>query len=126
MTRRRFASRPSAALRHRACPARHSGPERRLVLTPAHFSSILMYQLRVPVPEWEGQHLWHRRRREPAMDQICLVVPVLPGRTADARDFMRELEAGRNAGYQASERRIGIVKEAWYLARAGAGDHLIA
>lgn len=26
------------------------------------------------------------------MDQICLVVPVLPGRTADARDFMRELE----------------------------------
>src|SRR5262249_24369752 len=29
-----------------------------------------------------------RRRREPAMDQICLVVPVLPGRTADARDFM--------------------------------------
>jgi len=39
---------------------------------------------------------------------------------------MRELEAGRNAGYQASERRIGIVKEAWYLARAGAGDHLIA
>ena len=60
------------------------------------------------------------------MDQICLVVPVHPGRTADARDFMRELEAGRNAGYQASERRIGIVKEAWYLARAGAGDHLIA
>jgi len=56
------------------------------------------------------------------MDQICLVVPVLPGKTADARDFMRELEADRNADYQASEQRIGIVKEAWYLARAGAGD----
>ena len=27
------------------------------------------------------------------MDQICLVVPVLPGRTAGARDFTRELEA---------------------------------
>ena len=59
------------------------------------------------------------------MDQICLVVPVLPGRTADARDFMRELEAGRKADYQRSEQRIGIVKEAWYLARAGAGDQLV-
>jgi len=59
------------------------------------------------------------------MDQICLVVPVLPGRTADARDFMRELEAGRNVGYQASERRIGITKEVWYLARTPAGDQLV-
>ena len=60
------------------------------------------------------------------MDQVCLVVPVLPGRTADARDFMRELEASRNADYQASEQRIGIVKEAWYLARTPAGDQLVA
>ena len=59
------------------------------------------------------------------MDQICLVVPVLPGKTADALDFMRELEADRKAEYQASEERIGIVKEAWYLARAGAGDQLV-
>jgi hypothetical protein len=60
------------------------------------------------------------------MDQICLVVPILPGRTADARDFMRELETGRNADYQRSEQRIGIVKEAWYLARTPAGDQLVA
>jgi hypothetical protein len=60
------------------------------------------------------------------MDQICLVVPILPGKTADARDFMRELEADRNADYQLSEQRIGIVKEAWYLARAGAGVQLVA
>ena len=50
------------------------------------------------------------------MDQICLVVPLLPGRTADARVFMRELRTGRNADYQLSEQRIGIVKQAWYLA----------
>jgi hypothetical protein len=59
------------------------------------------------------------------MDQICLVVPVLPGKTADAKDFMHELEGGRNADYQASEQRIGIVKEAWYLARTPAGDQLV-
>lgn len=60
------------------------------------------------------------------MDQICLVVPVLPGRTADPRDFIRELEADRKAVYQDSEQRIGIVKEAWYLARTPAGDQLVA
>jgi len=38
---------------------------------------------------------------------------------------MRELEAGRNAGYRRSEQRIGIVKEAWYLARTPGGDQLI-
>ena len=38
---------------------------------------------------------------------------------------MRELEAGRNADYQRSEQRIGIVKEAWYLARTPAGDQLV-
>ena len=34
------------------------------------------------------------------MDQFCLVVPILPSRTADARDFRRELEAGPNADYR--------------------------
>ena len=60
------------------------------------------------------------------MDQICLVVPILPGRTADARDFMRELEGGRKAAYKHSERRIGIVKEVWYLDRTPAGDQFVA
>jgi Family of unknown function (DUF6176) len=60
------------------------------------------------------------------MDQICLVVPVLPGKTADARDFMRELEGARKPGYQRSEQRIGIVKEAWYLASTPGGDQLVA
>jgi hypothetical protein len=55
------------------------------------------------------------------MDQICLVVPLLPGRTAEARDFVRDLQTGPNADYQLSEQRIGIVKEAWYLAPTSRG-----
>jgi hypothetical protein len=42
------------------------------------------------------------------MDQICLVVPILPGKTDDARDFMRELEGTRKPDYDQSERRISI------------------
>jgi Family of unknown function (DUF6176) len=59
------------------------------------------------------------------MDQICLVVPITPGKTADARDFMRELEELRKPDYDRSERRIGITKEAWYLARTSGGDQFV-
>ena len=55
------------------------------------------------------------------MNQICLVIPVMPGKSDDARDFMRELEQERKADHDQSERRIGITKEVWYLARAPAG-----
>ncbi len=55
------------------------------------------------------------------MNQICLAVPVLPGKNADARDCIREPEGARKLGYRRSERRTGIVTEAWYLARAPTG-----
>jgi hypothetical protein len=60
------------------------------------------------------------------MDEICLVVPITPGRSEDARAFMRELEQVRKADYERSERRIGISKEIWYLAQTGTSDQLVA
>lgn len=60
------------------------------------------------------------------MDQICLVLPVLAGKTDAARAFMRELEDQRKAEYDQSERRIGITKEVWYLASLPSGDHFVA
>lgn len=60
------------------------------------------------------------------MDQICLALPILPDKTDVARDFMRELEVERKAEYDRSERRIGITKEAWFLASLPSGDHLVA
>ena len=60
------------------------------------------------------------------MDQICLALPILPGKTEDARAFQRELDTARKADYDRSERRIGITKEVWYIASLPSGDHLIA
>lgn len=60
------------------------------------------------------------------MDQVCLVIPVLPGKTADAKTFTRALDRERRQDYDASERRIGIQKEAWFLATLPAGDNLVA
>lgn len=60
------------------------------------------------------------------MDHICLALPILPDKSDAARDFMRELEGARKPDYDRSERRIGITKEAWFLAALPSGDHLIA
>ena len=60
------------------------------------------------------------------MDQVCLVIPIKPGKTDDARAFMRELETHRKADYDRSERRIGIDKEVWYVAQAPGGDEFVA
>jgi hypothetical protein len=60
------------------------------------------------------------------MDQICLVLPILPGKTDAARSFQKELDGPRKSEYAASERRIGIGKELWYIALAPGGDQLVA
>jgi hypothetical protein len=59
------------------------------------------------------------------MDPVCLVMPILPGKTGDARAFLREVE-GRKIEFDRSERRIGITKELWYLATVPTGDQLVA
>ena len=59
------------------------------------------------------------------MDRICVVFPLLPGKTEDARAFQRELETERKADYARSERAIGITKEHWFLASVPGGDQLV-
>ena len=59
------------------------------------------------------------------MDHVCLVMPILPGKTDDARAFMRELDGPRKLEFDQSERRIKIGKELWYLATLPSGDQLI-
>jgi len=60
------------------------------------------------------------------MDHICFALPILANKTQDARDFQRELEGPRKANYAASEQRIGIVKEHWFLQQTPQGDLLLA
>jgi hypothetical protein len=60
------------------------------------------------------------------MDQVCLVLPIKQGKSDVARAFMNELETERKHDYAISERRIGIDKEAWYVASTPAGDQFVA
>ena len=79
---------------------------------------------------WES-YGWEAIRSEPAegrsvMDRVCLVLPILPEKTADARAFQEELDGPRKSEYAASERTIGIDKEVWFIASAPTGDQLVA
>jgi hypothetical protein len=49
------------------------------------------------------------------VDQVCFALPVLEDKTEDARAFFEELETQRKDDYAASEQRINITKESWYL-----------
>jgi len=59
------------------------------------------------------------------MDHVCVVFPILPGKTEAARAFQRELGTTWKADYAHSERRIGITKEHWFLAAVPGGDQLV-
>lgn len=59
------------------------------------------------------------------MDHVCLVFPILPGKTADARAFQHDLDTTRKAEYMVSEGRLGIPREYWYIAELPTGDLLI-
>ncbi len=59
------------------------------------------------------------------MDHVCIAFPLKPGMTDRARTFMRRLDTDRRAEFDASERRIGISKEIWFLAPLAAGEQLI-
>ena len=60
------------------------------------------------------------------MDQICLLIPVLPGQADTARDFMHSLDDERSADYARSEQEIGITKEVWFLASGPHEVNLVA
>jgi hypothetical protein len=59
------------------------------------------------------------------MQQVCFALLVKTGKTEDARAFMRELDGPRKTEFDKSERRIGIVKESWFLQHLGENDVLI-
>lgn len=59
------------------------------------------------------------------MDHICVVFPILPGKTEAARAFQRELDTERKADYARSEQAIGITKEHWFIAALPSGDQFV-
>lgn len=60
------------------------------------------------------------------MEQVCLVLPLLESQEATTRRFLEELDTERTAEYRASQERLGITKEMWFLAGSNGSSTLIA
>lgn len=60
------------------------------------------------------------------MDHIGFALPIAPGKTGDARTFLRALDGERRDDYAASERAIGITKEIWFVQERPNGDLMVA
>ena len=56
------------------------------------------------------------------MEYALFALPLQPGKSASAREFMQQLEGDRKSQYAASEQRLGITKEVWALQESPMGD----
>jgi hypothetical protein len=56
------------------------------------------------------------------MEQRLFAIPILPGKTEQARDFLRALEGQRKAEFAACEARLGVTKEVWAIQPGPEGD----
>jgi Family of unknown function (DUF6176) len=59
------------------------------------------------------------------MDNVCLTIPVQPGKSDAARAFLRRLDDDRRDEYARSEQRIGISKELWFMSSVADQDVLV-
>jgi hypothetical protein len=59
------------------------------------------------------------------MERMCLTIPVKPGRRDDLVAFMREVDGPRHAELEATERRIGLTREVFFLGDGGDHDLLV-
>ena len=59
------------------------------------------------------------------MSQRLFALPILPGKTEQARAFMRALAGERKEEFAACERWLGATKEIWTIQSGPQGDLLI-
>ena len=56
------------------------------------------------------------------MPAFCIALPVLPGKAEALRKFGENVNTTRRREFEASERRLNIPKEAWFLQSTPQGD----
>jgi hypothetical protein len=65
------------------------------------------------------------RRKEREMERMCLTIAVRPGRRDELVEFMREVDGPRHDELGTTERRIGVIREVFFLAAGGDHDVLV-
>jgi hypothetical protein len=73
----------------------------------------------------DGRRAMGRCRKEFEMERMCLTIPIRPGRRDELVEFMREVDGPRHDELGATERRIGVTREVFFLAAGGDHDLLV-
>ena len=60
------------------------------------------------------------------MDQTLFALPILPGKTAAARAFLREMDGPRKQQLAECGRSLGVTKEVWAIQEGPQGDLVVA
>jgi hypothetical protein len=56
------------------------------------------------------------------VEHALFALPILEGKSANARAFLAELEGNRKADYATSEQRLAITKEVWAIQSTPMGE----
>jgi hypothetical protein len=59
------------------------------------------------------------------MNQTLFSLPILSGKTEQARTFLRALADEREEEFAACEQRLGVTKEVWAIQQSPQGDRLL-
>jgi hypothetical protein len=59
------------------------------------------------------------------MNQTLFTLAILPGKTAQARAFLRALAGERAEAFAACEKRLGVTKEVWAIQTEPQGDRYL-
>jgi hypothetical protein len=60
-----------------------------------------------------------------AQHELVLIVPVLQNKEKEIEELASNLSGSRSKDYEASQDRLGITKEAWFLQKSTKGDYVI-
>jgi hypothetical protein len=59
------------------------------------------------------------------MERMCLLLPIRPGRRDELVEFMHEINGPLHRELGATEQRIGVTREVFFLAGGGDRDQLV-
>lgn len=60
-----------------------------------------------------------------SQNELVLVVPVLPDKGKDIKELAAMLSGPKRKEYEISQKRLGIMKEAWFMQKTALGDFVI-
>jgi hypothetical protein len=71
-------------------------------------------------------YVWDKRLRGIGVEQLCLALPVQPGKMQALKEFVQTITESRWAEYEEAQKRYRVQKAIWCLQSSPHGDQFLA